>query len=244
MANEFYQQGPARASRVRRLFDTIAPRYDLVNDVQSLGLHRFWKSAMLRRSGLARSQTALDLCCGTGDVAFLMSRTGARVLGADFSIPMLKVAEGKAESSKDLKTMPVFLASDALRLPFAANQFDVITISYGLRNLADLPGGLREMLRVAKPGGKILVLDFGKPDFGPWRGLYFTYLRCAVPAFGWLFHRNAAAYAYILESLTHYPAQHGVQQAMLETGYQKPQIHSILGGVMTINYGDKPLGKG
>ncbi|HSH93943.1 MAG TPA: class I SAM-dependent methyltransferase, partial [Roseimicrobium sp.] len=134
---------------------------------------------------------------------------------------------------------PVFLQGDALHLPFPDAHYNVITISYGLRNLADFDGGIREMWRVLKPGGRLLVLDFGKPDNALWRGLYFTYLRCFVPIFGWLFAGDAKAYAYILESLKHYPAQRGVEEMFRKLGGEKVRTLNFMGGVMSINYAEK-----
>lgn len=239
MANPYYHPGEERSPRVRALFDAIAPRYDLVNDVQSFGLHRWWKRRLVELAQVKQDNLALDLCCGTGDVAFALGRTGARAIGMDFSTAMLQVAQARKEPGN---VATWFLAGDALAIPLADASCDAVTISYGLRNLANVDAGLGEMWRVARPGGRLLVLDFGKPDFGPWRGLYFLYLRLAVPFFGWLFHRNSAAYAYILESLQHYPAQHGVAVAMKKLGCVDTRIVNFLGGVMTINCGTKPSG--
>ena len=130
----------------------------------------------------------------------------------------------------------------ALRTPFPDAHFDVVTISYGLRNLASVDEGLREMWRVLKPGGRLLVLDFGKPDNAVWRGAYFAYLRFAVPVFGRLFCKNAAAYAYILESLQHYPAQRGVDEKLRALGAANARIVNFLGGVMSINVAEKLRG--
>jgi demethylmenaquinone methyltransferase/2-methoxy-6-polyprenyl-1,4-benzoquinol methylase len=126
-----------------------------------------------------------------------------------------------------------------MELPFRDGSFDIVTVGYGLRNLADWERGLSEMSRVAKPGGRLLVLDFGKPDSAAWRGIYFGYLRLFVPCLGLLFCGSASAYAYILESLKHYPAQHGVADVMRRMGLAKVRIINLLGGVMTINVGEK-----
>ena len=160
MANKFYQQGRERAARVDELFSAIAPRYDLVNDLQSLGLHRLWKQRLMRLANAQPGSRVLDLCCGTGDVAGRFAERGARVVGLDFNEQMLAMAQKRAAAERN----PVhYLRGDALHLPFGNGQFDVVTVSYGLRNLADIEGGVREMCRVAKPGGRLLVLDFGKP---------------------------------------------------------------------------------
>ncbi len=236
MANPFYQTGEQRAGKVRDLFGTIARRYDLINDLQSLGLHRAWKRRLVGLARLRTSDQALDLCCGTGDVAFALAQTGAEVTGLDFSPAMLDVARARAERQAGRVT---FVQGDALRLPFADNAFDAVTISYGLRNLADFEAGLAEMQRVAKPGGRLLVLDFGRPANPVWRGLYFAYLRLAVPVFGRLFAGSADAYAYILESLRHYPGQQGVAELMRRQGLAKVAVHDLLGGAMGIDSAEK-----
>jgi len=241
MGNRFYEAGEGRAERVNDLFAAIAPRYDLINDLQSFGLHRWWKRRLIQFAAVQPGEAALDLCCGTGDVAFALAEAGARVTGMDFSAPMLAVAEARKVKVGEAAG-PVFLQGDALRTPFPDAHFDVVTISYGLRNLASVDEGLREMWRVLKPGGRLLVLDFGKPDNAVWRGAYFAYLRFAVPVFGRLFCKNAAAYAYILESLQHYPAQRGVDEKLRALGAANARIVNFLGGVMSINVAEKLRG--
>ena len=241
MGNRFYEAGEGRAERVNDLFAAIAPRYDLINDLQSFGLHRWWKRRLIQFAAVQSGESALDLCCGSGDVAFALAEAGARVTGMDFSAPMLVVAEARKVKVGEAAG-PVFLQGDALRTPFPDAHFDVVTISYGLRNLASVDEGLREMWRVLKPGGRLLVLDFGKPDNAAWRGAYFAYLRFAVPVFGRLFCKNAAAYAYILESLQHYPAQRGVDEKLRALGAANARIVNFLGGVMSINVAEKLRG--
>jgi demethylmenaquinone methyltransferase / 2-methoxy-6-polyprenyl-1,4-benzoquinol methylase len=237
MSNKYYVAGDARAERVEDLFAAIAPRYDLINDLQSFGLHRWWKRRFVRMADPKPGSQALDLCCGTGDVAFALVGAGCQVAGLDFSAPMLAVAEARAARSTTGK--PQFLRGDAQNIPFPDNSFDIVTISYGLRNLTSWKQGLNEMLRVARPGGRLLVLDFGKPDNALWRSLYFAYLRWFVPLFGKVFCGDSQTHAYILESLQHYPAQHGVAGEMKALGCSDVRIVHLLGGVMSINYGRK-----
>jgi demethylmenaquinone methyltransferase / 2-methoxy-6-polyprenyl-1,4-benzoquinol methylase len=290
MANIFYEPGRQRAAKVRDLFARIAPRYDLLNDLQSFGLHRYWKRRLVQLAGARSGLLALDVCCGTGDIALSLARQGAAVTGLDFSKEMLAVARAKSEirnptrcdgatarresegnpkpeiRSRDevastnppthqsinpsiqssthppIPSFPTlrFVHGDAQQLPFPDSSFDIVTIGYGLRNLADMEIGLREMQRVAKPGGRLLVLDFGKPDNPLWLSLYFGYLRLFVPVLGLIFCGSASAYAYILESLKHYPAQQGVAAKMRDLGLANVRIISFLGGVMSINYAEKP----
>jgi demethylmenaquinone methyltransferase/2-methoxy-6-polyprenyl-1,4-benzoquinol methylase len=246
MANEFFEPGDQRAAKVNALFARIAPRYDLLNDLQSFGLHRYWKRRVVELSGAASGLRALDICCGTGDLALSMAGYGAEVIGLDFNEQMLGVAQSKVPAPdiripnpQAASRNPHFLRGDAQSLPFPDASFEIVTVGYGLRNLADWQAGLREMRRVAKPGGRLLVLDFGKPDNGLWRALYFSYLKLFVPVLGLIFCGNASAYAYILESLKHYPAQHGVAATMRDLGLTNVRIIQFLGGVMTINYGEK-----
>jgi demethylmenaquinone methyltransferase/2-methoxy-6-polyprenyl-1,4-benzoquinol methylase len=241
MANKYYAQDERRAEKVGDLFATIAPRYDLINDLQSFGLHRLWKRRLVKLAAPVPGERALDLCCGTGDVAFALARRGVEGMGLDFSEAMLRVARKRAERSpKSQGRSPTFLWGDAQEVPFPDGSFDVVTMSYGLRNLANWEHGLTEMGRVAKRGGRLLVLDFGKPDNPVWRALYFGYLRLCVPVFGQVFCGDRQAYGYILESLRHYPAQHGVAAKMRELALRDVRVVPLLGGVMTINYGLKP----
>jgi demethylmenaquinone methyltransferase/2-methoxy-6-polyprenyl-1,4-benzoquinol methylase len=236
MANKFYQPGSGRAASVHELFSAIAPRYDLVNDLQSLGLHRYWKQRLLRAANAGPGSKVLDLCCGTGDVASRFARSGARVVGLDFSDRMLAVARQRNSAGRGEVE---YLCGDALRLPFGDGQFDVVTVSYGLRNLADVEAGLREMYRVAKPGGRLLVLDFGKPPHPVLRSAYFAYLQHWVPMFGRAFWGDPALYGYILESLRQYPAQEGIAALMRQLNCRSVRVLNLLGGVMSINYGEK-----
>jgi demethylmenaquinone methyltransferase/2-methoxy-6-polyprenyl-1,4-benzoquinol methylase len=243
MANEFYDPGDQRAAKVKALFARVAWRYDLLNDLQSLGLHRYWKRRVLRLAHPKPGERALDLCCGTGDLALGLATLGVDAVGLDFSEQMLRVASGRTTRVQvdASRVTPAFLQGDAQQLPFPDNTFDILTMGYGLRNLADFEAGLREMRRVAKPGGRLLVLDFGKPDNAVWRSVYFGYLRLFVPCLGLVFCGSASAYAYILESLKHYPAQRGVAAKMSELGLANVGIVNMLGGVMSINYAEKEV---
>ncbi len=247
MARTYFEAGEQRSARVRELFAAIAPRYDLINDLQSFGLHRCWKRRVIQLACPCPGRLALDVCCGTGDLTMGMVARGAIVTGVDFSERMLEVAERRTapnrieapQSLPPAQNRPRYIRADAQRLPFPDDSFDAVTVAYGLRNLADWELGLQEMRRVAKARGRVVVLDFGKPDHALWRKLYFLYLRLFVPCLGRIFCGNAAAYAYILESLQHFPAQHGVAAKMRDLGLINVRIVSLLGGVMAINYGEK-----
>lgn len=238
MSNEYYVPGEQRAAKVNDLFAKIARRYDFLNDLQSFGLHRGWKRQVVKLANVTPKSHALDLCCGTGDISFALAQRGAETTGLDFSAQMLAVA---AERSQKTGTcLPTFIQGDAQNVPFPDSSFDIVTIGYGLRNLTSWQRGLEEMYRVAKPGARLIVLDFGKPPNALWRALYFTHLQISVPLIGLLFCGNAKAYAYILESLKHYPAQLAVAEKMRELKLANIQVINLMGGAMAINYGEKP----
>jgi len=236
VSNTFYAPGEQRAAKVNDLFARIARRYDLINDLQSFGLHRRWKRRVADLAAVTPGARALDLCCGTGDLALALARRGARVTGLDFSAPMLAVAR-RRQGGRDIE----FIQGDALQIPFPDASFDIVTMGYGLRNLASWEAGLAEMRRVAKPGGRLVILEFGKPANALWRSLYFAHLRCSVPLTGWLFCGNAQAYAYILESLKHYPAQLAVAAHLRALPLANVRVINFLGGAMAINYGEKAV---
>jgi demethylmenaquinone methyltransferase/2-methoxy-6-polyprenyl-1,4-benzoquinol methylase len=238
MSNRFYIEGEQRAAKVSDLFGRIASRYDLINDLQSFGLHRLWKRRLVHMAAVKPGSPALDLCCGTGDIAFALAEAGAQVKAVDFSEAMLGVARQRAGRNSESGEVH-FEQGDAMQLRFDSETFDIVTVGYGLRNLSSWETGLREMHRVAKPGGRLLVLDFGKPDNAAWCTVYFGYLRLFVPIFGKVFCGDSATHAYILESLKHYPAQRGVAEAMQRLDCHDVRIVNLLGGAMSINYGVK-----
>jgi len=264
MSNVYYAPGEARAARVNDLFARIARRYDLINDLQSFGLHRRWKRRVAELARVAPGARALDLCCGTGDLAFALAHRGGDVTGLDFSPQMLAVAGSRAKreerrmksgerraeteeagspnsrAPRSALRTPHFVQGDAQQAPFAENTFDIVTVGYGLRNLTSWERGLEEMRRVARPGARLIVLDFGKPPNAVWRAVYFAHLKMSVPLIGLLFCGNASAYAYILESLKHYPAQLAVAEKMRQLQLTNVGVINLLGGAMAINLGEMP----
>jgi demethylmenaquinone methyltransferase/2-methoxy-6-polyprenyl-1,4-benzoquinol methylase len=180
----------------------------------------------------------LDVCCGTGDLAARFAEIGANVVALDFSVQMLERAVERHASSGRIHCV----RADASQLPFRDETFDIVTIGYGLRNLAEWESGVKEMSRVLKPGGRLIVLEFGRPNFAPWRSIYFAYLRLFVPVLGLVFCGNAAAYGYILESLKSYPGQEAVAKKMEALGLTAGNS-DILGGAMTITWGTKSGGQ-
>ena len=223
----------SHTQKVDQLFGSIAVRYDLVNDIQSLGLHRVWKRRVVVLANFKEGETGLDLCCGTGDIAIGLAKRGGALVGMDLNRPMLLQAAIRLAKRED---QCVRLAqADALKLPLRNHSLDLVTIGYGLRNLGSMEDGLREITRVLKPGGRLLILDFGKPANRLLRSAYYLYLAWILPVFGWLCCGNASAYAYILESLKKYPAQKGVAAKLDVLGYKSVKIIDIMGGAMSIH---------
>jgi len=239
VTNKYLAYDDSRAPRVRAMFSRLAWRYDLVNDVMSFGMHRHWKrdAVRLALAGAAARPRVLDLCCGSGDLCFLAEESGTgTVTGADFTLPMLAVARRRRIEKASAARV---VQADALELPFPDGSFDALTVAYGLRNIADAEASLREMRRVLAPGGRAVILDFGKPE-NPVAGvLYRAFLRTMMSAVGWIFHGDPETYLYIPESLERYPAQRGVERLMKEAGFVKVRFENRLLGTMGINIGEK-----
>ena len=206
------------AAAVRGMFSTIAPRYDLANHVLSMNVDRLWwrRAAGSFHDILQRADAkALDLCCGTGDMAFALQKQsrGARVFGADFAHPMLVRAHEKS-AGKPL----CWFEADALRLPIADAQFDLVTSAFGFRNLADYDGGLREIARVLRPGGEVGILDFGEPQ-GLIGAVYHSYFRYVLPRVGTIISGVRGPYAYLPASVARFPSPDEMLERMRAAGF-------------------------
>ena len=216
------------------MFTAIAPRYDFLNHLLSLNVDRSWRRAAVQRLGWeARPDgTYLDLCAGTLDLAAALARRDGfrgRVIGADFVVPMLVRGRDKAP-----RTVPV--AADALALPFPAARFDGALVGFGVRNLADLDGGLREAARVLKPGARFVVLEFATPRFALLRALYLFYFRKILPAIGRLVSKHRDAYTYLPESVLAFPEPEALSQRLLDAGFARVGFDRLSGGICAIHY--------
>ena len=213
------------------MFDEVAARYDLTNTVLSLGQDRGWRTAVAAALGLQSGERALDLAAGTATSTAALARTGARVVGCDFSLGMLQVGRGKGVE---------LVAGDALQLPFADASFDAVTISFGLRNTADVPQALREMRRVTKPGGRLVVCEFSHPTWKPFRTVYVEYLMRLLPAVATAVSSDPAAYVYLAESIRAWPDQAGLAGVIQDAGWSKVGWRNLTGGIVALHRGVKP----
>lgn len=233
---------PGKDRAVRVMFAEIAPSYDWLNHVLSMNIDKLWRRFVVRRleDVLARANSiALDVCCGTGDLTLELSRK-TRVIGCDFCHPMLVIGRDKITSQRGLIAKPVLLAEgDALRLPFASGQFDAVTIAFGLRNLVDVEGGLREILRVLKPGGRTAVLEFSHAKFPPLRWAFGFYFNHILPRIGALVSGSSFAYQYLPDSVRVFPTQERLAEMMRTAGFVKVNHHNLSGGIAAAHFGER-----
>ena len=227
---------PGGKSRyVRSLFATIADRYDLITVLLSYGRDRSWKRRLTRMAGPLAGVRALDLACGTGDIAMALADKGALVVGVDLTPRMIELAVVKARRRRP-PALPVhFIVGDMCALPLAGGRFDLVTTGYGLRNVPDLPGAIREIRRVLRPGGRVLSLDFNRPSSRAVLIAYVAYLTLVGSALGWLLHRDPDTYRYIPESIRTYPGASAVVRLFQSEGFVAVRWHRVLGGLMAIH---------
>jgi demethylmenaquinone methyltransferase/2-methoxy-6-polyprenyl-1,4-benzoquinol methylase len=228
------------AGRIRNLFSAVAPRYDLLNHLLSFGIDIAWRRATAKtlQPALARPGSwAVDLCCGTGDLTRALARhSSGRVIGTDFSHPMLLLARQKvARHTRSI----LLLESDCLALPLGDNTVDLITIAFGLRNLADQPRGLREMHRVLKPGGMVAILEFSQVRVPVLRGLFRFYFRHILPRLGNWISGVPGAYTYLYDSVARFPNQTAQTAALEAAGFRKVTYRNFTGGIAALHTGTK-----
>ena len=227
---------------VREMFDAIAPRYDLLNSVLSWRLHHRWRAAAVRAAALAPGQHALDVCTGTGDLAFaLAQRVGnnGQVDATDFSEPMLDLAREKA-STRDAIAPVRFQTADTQNLPFPDNTFDAVTVAFGIRNVADIDRGLREMARVAKPGGRVVLLEFNRPRNPLFAALSRFYSFVVMPRIGGLVSGRRSAYAYLPASVEAFHSREELSRKMQDAGLRHISWRDLNLGMVVLHVGVKP----
>ncbi|HEX6164720.1 MAG TPA: ubiquinone/menaquinone biosynthesis methyltransferase [Vicinamibacterales bacterium] len=222
----------AKRRYVRTLFATIADRYDLITALLSYGQDARWKKKLVAIADARPGERALDLAAGTGDIAFAVAARGAKTIGLDITHRMLQLARVKSNAA-------TFITGDMINLPFASRSFDLVTTGYGLRNVPDLDAAIDEIARVLKPGGRLLSLDFNKPENALVRGAYLAYLQMVGAALGWLLHRDPDTYRYIPASIRRYPGARGVADRLSARGFVRVTVIPLLFGLMSLHFAER-----
>jgi demethylmenaquinone methyltransferase/2-methoxy-6-polyprenyl-1,4-benzoquinol methylase len=231
------RQSPDFAGQVNRMFDRVASRYDAFNSLMTAGLHHRWRERAAARTGLQPGDSALDVCCGTGDLTLELAKLvspGGRVVGCDFSEPMLDLAREKT-ATRGAEGVR-FEWADALELPYDGERFDAVTVGFGVRNLADLDRGLREMARVLKPGGQAVILEITQPTRPPLSVFFSLWFDRIVPLLG-AFSSNPEAYSYLPESVRSFPNPYGLAEKMDSAGFKSIRYTVLAGGIIAIHSG-------
>jgi len=218
---------------IHSMFTRICPRYDLANDVLSFGLHRLWRKALKRAAKLSPGQIALDLCTGTGDVAIELKQIpGITVIGADFVFPMLRIADEKSG------TIP-FIQGDTMRLPFRSEAIDLVSVSFGIRNVDSPLAGLKEINRILSANGKVLVMEFGQPQNRAFSALYNFYSKYIMPCLGGILSGDRSAYEYLPESAGRFPCRENFLALMKDAGFSKLNYRPLCFGIAYLYEGIK-----
>jgi demethylmenaquinone methyltransferase/2-methoxy-6-polyprenyl-1,4-benzoquinol methylase len=238
-----YRQVPEseKVKLVGQVFDSVANRYDVMNDAMSFGIHRLWKRIALEHTGLRRGMKALDLASGTGDLALKMAGLvgdKGQVILSDINAHMLGEGRAKLDNAGVIQNVDYCLAN-AQYLPFPNNHFDCVTIGFGLRNVTDKAMALAEMARIIKPGGRVVVLEFSKPISPIISKAYDLYSFTALPALGKLLAKDADSYRYLAESIRMHPDQEALRSMMLDQGFDQVDVHNLTLGVVAIHIGYK-----
>ncbi len=230
----------SKERHVHEVFERIAPKYDLMNDIISFRRHKAWRRFTMRKMDIQPGQSSLDLCCGTCDwtIALAKESKGGRTVGLDFSRNMLEIGQAKVDKLGYSNQIEL-VQGNAMKLPVEANSFDFVTIGFGLRNIPDIVKTLKEMKRVVKPGGKIVCLDMSKPTWQPFKSIYYFYFERVMPLFGKWFVKSYEQYRWLPESLASFPDLQALAELFRETGMRNVKAYPFFGGVAALHMGTK-----
>lgn len=227
-------------SHVHALFETIAPKYDFMNDVISFRRHKAWRKYTMKRMNVQTGQNALDICCGTCDWTIDLSKASGtgKIIGLDFSQNMLDVGAEKIKR-EGLNEQIQLVQGNAMSLPFEDDSFDYVTVGFGLRNVPDYLQVLQEMRRVVKPGGKVVCLELSKPTWQPFKGIYYLYFERIMPLFGKLLAGRFKEYQWLPDSLKLFPDSKGLTELFREAGMENVDVRLFFGGIAALHIGTK-----
>lgn len=225
---------------VHSVFESIAPKYDRMNDILSFQRHRYWRKFTMDKLAIPQGASALDLCCGTCDWTIALAETSGtgRIVGLDFSRNMLEIGAQKVKEA-GLASRIELVQGNAMQLPFADSLFDFVTIGFGLRNVPDIEQVLLEMQRVVKPGGRVVCLELSKPTWQPFKGLYYFYFRRLLPLLGKLIAKRYQEYKWLPESLVQFPDHRELAELFRKTGLVRVEAHPLTGGIAALHIGTK-----
>lgn len=238
-----YREVPTneKVGLVKNVFDSVANKYDLMNDFMSFGMHRLWKQSLINEAGVRSGQFILDVASGTGDLAKSFAKSigvNGRVILTDINENMLRRGRDRLVDAGIISNV-IYIQADAEKLPFHDNYFDCITIAFGLRNVTDKSAALRSMYRILKPGGKLLILEFSHPSSDILKKLYDLYSFKIIPTLGEFIANDSTSYEYLVESIRMHPDQETLKQMMIEEGFEDVAYTNLTGGIVAIHKGYK-----
>jgi demethylmenaquinone methyltransferase/2-methoxy-6-polyprenyl-1,4-benzoquinol methylase len=225
---------------VHSVFESVAPKYDLMNSIISFRRHKAWRKFTMKKMNVQQGETAIDVCCGTCDwtISIAQESKSGRIIGLDFSRNMLSFGQSKVDRLQLDKQIEL-VHGNAMELPYPDNHFDYATIGFALRNVPDLEQVLREMKRVVKPGGQVVCLELSKPVWQPFKGIYYFYFRKILPLIGKLFAKRYEQYKWLPESLVHFPDHKQLADIFTKTGLKEVKVYPLFAGIAALHMGLK-----